>query len=239
LANTRAQSLLREAVQRYEAAAASGNAGTRHRFRVLQLRHDQGLIIRDIAAELGLRYMDDFVLFADSKPWLRQAHAEIARHLGAFGLELKARATVLAPARQGLPFLGFRIYRSTVRLRPDNLRRTRARLRQHQWQFDHGVLDEYRLADCTRSVTAHLAHGDTLALRRSWFTDKDTAADRQLLQPRQPRRQLQQPGHERAVGQPQQQRTDDPQQQPGLASRQDVAPPDRDGRLTAPSRRAP
>lgn len=196
-------------------------------------------VTEEMRAPGYLRYMDDFVLFADSKSWLRQAHAEIAAHVAAIGLELKGRATVLAPTRQGLPFLGFRIYRSTVRLRPDNLRRTRARLRQRQWQFDHGMFDEDRLADCTRSVTAHLAHGDTLALRRSWFTDKDTAADRQLLQPQKPRRQLQQPRHERAVGQPQQQRTDDPQQQPGLASRQDVAPPDRDGRVTAPSRRAP
>jgi RNA-directed DNA polymerase len=189
-----------------------------------------------------LRYMDDFVLFADAKSWLREAHAEIAAHLAANGLELKDGATVLAPARQGLPFLGFRIYRGTARLRPDNLRRTRARLRHRQWQFGQGVFDEARLADCTRSVTAHLTHGNTLALRRSWFTtDKNTqtATDRQLLQPRQPRQQLQQPRQQRAVGQPQQQRTDDPQQQPGPASRQDVALPDRDGRLAAPPRRAP
>ena len=186
-----------------------------------------------------LRYMDDFVLFADSKSWLREAHAKIAAQLAAVDLALKPTATLLAPARQGLPFLGFRIYRGTARLRPDNLRRTKARLRHRQWQFEQGVFDEARLADCTRSVTAHLTHGNTLALRRSWFTDNETAADRQLLQPRQPRRQLQQHRCERAVGQPQQQRTDDPQQQPGLASRQDVALSDRDGRFPAPSRRAP
>tara|TARA_R110002072_G_scaffold302737_2_gene488219 strand:- start:47076 stop:48134 length:1059 start_codon:yes stop_codon:yes gene_type:complete len=116
-----------------------------------------------------LRYMDDFVLFADSKPWLRQAQAEVAAHLGAIGLELKVRATVLATARQGLPFLGFRIYRGTTRLRPENLHRTKARLRRRQWQFEQGVFDEDRLADCPRSVAAHLNHGDTLALRRSWF----------------------------------------------------------------------
>lgn len=186
-----------------------------------------------------LRYMDDFVLFAESKSRLQEAHAEITEHLRSIHLELKPTATILAPARSGLPFLGFRIYRGTIRLRPGNLRRTRARLRHRQWQFDQGLLNETRLADCTRSVTAHLTHGDTLGLRRAWFTVDETAADRQLLRSRQPRRQLQQHRRQRAVGQPQQQRTDDPQQQLGPASRQDVALPDCDGRPSAPPRGAP
>lgn len=72
-----AQSLLREAVQRHEAAAAGGDADTRHRFRVLQLRHDQGLTIRDIAAQLGeadvARIHNDY----------RRARRELAAHLRA------------------------------------------------------------------------------------------------------------------------------------------------------------
>jgi hypothetical protein len=76
-------------------------------------------VTEEMRAPGYLRYMDDFVLFADSKAWLRQAHGRIAEHLAAFGLELMDRATVLAPARQGLPFLGFRIHRGTARLRPD------------------------------------------------------------------------------------------------------------------------
>ena len=72
-----AQSLLREAVQRHEAGAAAGDAGVQHRFRVLQLRHDEGLAIRDIAAQLGeadtARIHNDY----------RRARRELAAHLRA------------------------------------------------------------------------------------------------------------------------------------------------------------
>ncbi|MFY9342888.1 MAG: reverse transcriptase domain-containing protein [Planctomycetota bacterium] len=180
-----------------------------------------------------VRYMDDFVLFAADKATLRGWHREVAAWLAASGLLLKDRATILAPVTQGLPFLGFRIYRGMRRLRPENLRRTRARLRHRAWQHEQGVIGQAQLADCTRSVVAHLASGNTLALRRSWFANDETAADRWLLQPLQPRRQLQQPGRQRGVGQPQRQRTLDPQQQPGPAPLEDVASPDPDRRPPA------
>ncbi|MCA3007283.1 MAG: hypothetical protein INH34_02795 [Phycisphaerales bacterium] len=153
-------------------------------------------------------------------------------------MTLKARATILAPVTQGQPFLGFRVYRRLLRLRPDNLRRTKARWRRRQWQHQQGALDEARLADCMHAVLAHLDHGNTLALRRAWFA-KDTAADRSLRQPRQPRRELQQPRSERALGRPQPQRTLEPQQQPGPAPLQDVSLPDCAHRPAACAHRAP
>ncbi|MBX3464316.1 MAG: group II intron reverse transcriptase domain-containing protein [Planctomycetes bacterium] len=186
-----------------------------------------------------VRYMDDFVLFGDDKAKLRGWLGEVGDWLAARGLVLKDRATSLAPVTQGLPFLGFRLYRGLRRLRPENLRRARARLRQRAWQFRTGQLDEARVADCTRSVLAWLAHGNTLALRRGWFAGLDTAVDRWLLQPRQPRRQLQRRAVERAVGEPQQERPFDPQQQPGPAPRQDVTPPDPGRRRQARPGRAP
>ena len=48
-----AMSLLHEAVKRHEAAAAAGDADGRLRLRILRLRHDQGIPVRDIAAALG------------------------------------------------------------------------------------------------------------------------------------------------------------------------------------------
>jgi hypothetical protein len=186
-----------------------------------------------------VRYMDDFVLCADDRQTLRGHLAAVEACLGELGLRLKARATILAPSTQGLPFLGWQVYRGTVRLRPENLRRTRARLRHRGWQHRAGLIDERALADCTRSVIAHLRAGSTLALRRAWFARSSTGAGRWLLEPCQPRRQLQQPRLERAVLEPQQERGLDPQQQPGSSSRQDVSSPDRGGRVHAPPRRAP
>ncbi|MEM7201645.1 MAG: hypothetical protein AAF628_15360 [Planctomycetota bacterium] len=83
-------------------------------------------------------------------------------------LTLKARATRLAPAAAGLPFLGWSIFPRLLRVRPEQLRRYRWRLRLRRWQLSRGVIDEAHYQRAVRSVYAHLAHGDTWALRRRW-----------------------------------------------------------------------
>ncbi len=116
-----------------------------------------------------VRYMDDSALFADAKEPLTHAHAEVEQFLAdRLRLQLKARATILAPTSEGLPFLGWRVYRGTTRLRPANLRRTRMRLRHRLWQYEMGLIDESRVAASVRSVFEHLRHGSTLSLRRGW-----------------------------------------------------------------------
>ncbi len=119
-----------------------------------------------------VRYMDDFVLCSEDREELRHAKVEIKGFLRqSLRLELKDRATILAPARQGLPFLGWRIYRGTTRLRPGNFRRTRSRLKHRRWQHQLHLIDDSQLADAVRSVACHLEHGSTLNLRRKMFMD--------------------------------------------------------------------
>ena len=114
-----------------------------------------------------VRYMDDFVLFADDKPTLRAAHDAVAGFLaGMLRLRCKPTATILAPARHGLPFLGWCLHRGTTRLRPETLRRIRRRVRQRQWQHRLGQFDTDRFAACIRAVAEHMRHGSTLGLRR-------------------------------------------------------------------------
>lgn len=55
---TWAQSLLREAVLRHVRAARRGDADYRQRYRILRLRHQQGLPIRDVADRLGVDDVD-------------------------------------------------------------------------------------------------------------------------------------------------------------------------------------
>jgi hypothetical protein len=117
-----------------------------------------------------VRYMDDFALFADEKERLRSAHGEVRAFLDQrLRLRLKDEATVLAPATEGLPFLGWRIFRGTTRLRPTNLRRLRARVRHRLWERRTGSIDEAQLLATLRSLSEHLRHGSTLALRRRWL----------------------------------------------------------------------
>jgi len=79
---------------------------------------------------------------------------------------------------EGLPFLGFSIYPGVIRVRPENLRRSRRRLLEHVRDFERGSIDERKLADCVRSITVHLRTADTWNLRRAWFDGGRLASPR-------------------------------------------------------------
>jgi len=116
------------------------------------------------------RYMDDFVLSGRFKSELRAANAAVARFLqDDLRLGLKQRATILAPSSQGLPFLGWRVHPGVLRVRRESLRHLRRRVRHRRWELRTGRIDSERWIATLRAVSAHLAQGDTLALRRSWL----------------------------------------------------------------------
>lgn len=77
-----------------------------------------------------LRYMDDFVLFGDTKADLKALKVEIARFLSErLKLQLREDATRLAPVRIGLPFLGFRLWPHLTRLDGARVRRLSRKLK--------------------------------------------------------------------------------------------------------------
>jgi retron-type reverse transcriptase len=116
-----------------------------------------------------VRYMDDLVLAADGKAELHDAHASIGAFLrDRLSLALKDEVTMLAPVTEGLPFLGWRIFRGTVRLRPENLRRYFWRLRFARWQFETGRRTGESYRRSAASVFELLRQGNTLNLRRSF-----------------------------------------------------------------------
>ena len=116
-----------------------------------------------------VRYMDDIALFANEKTALWDAHAAIDAFLSNdLRLALKTKATQLAPAGEGLPYLGWRLHRGTVRVRPENLRRYRWRLRLRRWEWRQGRWPADRYRQAVASLYAHVAHGSTLALRQRW-----------------------------------------------------------------------
>jgi RNA-directed DNA polymerase len=117
-----------------------------------------------------VRYMDDFVLFADDRDRLRDALHHVTGWLrDTLGLAVKERATILAPADQGLPFLGWQVFRSLLRLRPENLRRYRWRLRLRRWELARGRRSAASYRACVAGMAALLEHGNTRRLRQGWW----------------------------------------------------------------------
>ena len=119
-----------------------------------------------------LRYMDDLILFADDKAALHLWLAQIRDFLqDRLALELKERATLLAPVSEGLPFLGFRIYPGLIRLNRRGLRRFRRQLRARENAYRKGWIELADLAGSAASLFAHASHADTLTLRRRMVVD--------------------------------------------------------------------
>lgn len=99
-----------------------------------------------------LRYMDDLVLWHDSKARLWQAHDELAEWLAEKRkLEFKQEQAILAPSSEGLAILGMRVYPGTLRLRRGRLCRSRHLVRRREQQYLSGEITEEDLA---RSLSA-------------------------------------------------------------------------------------
>lgn len=94
-----------------------------------------------------IRYMDDMVLFADSKAVLWAAHDALVTFLAdERRLNLKAASTRLAPCTEGIPFLGMRIFPGTWRLQRGRFLRTRRRMRGKERACLEGRLSAEHLA---------------------------------------------------------------------------------------------
>jgi len=94
-----------------------------------------------------VRYMDDMVLFADTKAVLWAAHDALATFLAdERHLKLKADATRLAPCTEGIPFLGLRIFPGSWRLQRGRLLRTQRRMRAKERAYLEGGLSAEELA---------------------------------------------------------------------------------------------
>ena len=117
-----------------------------------------------------IRYMDDFLVFADNKPALHATLATIRTFVQqVLLLELKDEVMRLAPVTQGIPFLGFRIFPGLVRLEAKKWARFRQRIRELEGQYICGMMGEETLARSVASMIGHVRHANALAARRSYF----------------------------------------------------------------------
>ena len=115
-----------------------------------------------------VRYMDDLVLFSNSRDFLKSRLADIGGFLeNELGLRLKPSATALNTARHGLSFLGFRIFPGTIRIRPENYKRLKKNMQRRLSDHQAGRISEDELASSLRSMFEHLAFADTQGLRRA------------------------------------------------------------------------
>ena len=94
-----------------------------------------------------LRYMDDLLVFADTKAECWYLAAEIEEWLTRErALELKTEATIVASVSEGVPFLGLRIFSGSWRMKRGRFMRTRHTVAVKAAQWQEGIIDEGRFA---------------------------------------------------------------------------------------------
>jgi retron-type reverse transcriptase len=112
-----------------------------------------------------VRYVDDFVLFADDKRPLQQARARVAEVLAGLRLRLHPTKDAVFPVRQGIRFLGYRVWPTHVKLAPDNVYRFRRRLRRLSDRYHRHQIEWPEAARRILSWWGHAGQADTWRLR--------------------------------------------------------------------------
>ena len=114
-----------------------------------------------------LRYVDDFLFFADDKRQLWEWKDRVRERLALLRLTIHERESTVYPVTAGIPFLGFRLYPDHRRLKRRNGVAFARRLRGWRAEVAHGKLNVADLSPRVQGWVAHAAHGDTWGLRRA------------------------------------------------------------------------
>jgi hypothetical protein len=126
---------------------------------------------RDLGCRAYIRYCDDFLLFGDDKTQLHRWKDAVQAHLTGLRLNLNWRRSTVYPTRTGIPFLGFRIFPTHRRLRADNVRLARLRLRANRDAYRANRLSAAKFRESLAAWIAHASHGDTYRLRRAMLRE--------------------------------------------------------------------
>jgi len=107
-----------------------------------------------------VRYADDFLLFGSGAAELVEWRGAIGRFLRTLRLRLNDRKSMVFPVAQGIPFLGFQLFRGYRRLSKANLRRFRRRLRRWQRGVSGGRMTHAEVGERIRAWWGHAQHAD-------------------------------------------------------------------------------
>jgi RNA-directed DNA polymerase len=124
---------------------------------------------RELKCRAYLRYVDDFLLFHENKRQLWAWKEAIAGFLSELRLVLHPAKSVVYPVRNGIPYLGFRVWPTHRQLKRANVRAFVRRFRRQLDAYRRRELSFEDLNHSVRSWVAHASHGDTYRLRTKLF----------------------------------------------------------------------
>jgi len=127
-------------------------------------------VLREIRPRAYCRYVDDFLLFHEDRPFLEEARGRIESRLTDLRLQLHAGKSRIYRTADGIAFLGWRVFPDRRRLVRSNVVRFRRRLRALQREYAQGAIEWPDVVVRLQAWNAHAAHGNTWALREQIFS---------------------------------------------------------------------
>jgi len=112
-----------------------------------------------------IRYMDDFLIFGESKQELWQVKEAIAGFLKSrLDLNLHSRKAIVFQANKGIEFLGYKVFSNYRILRKSTVKRIVRKLKRYKAKIRTGDVEPEKLARAVESWKAYARFAD------SWHT---------------------------------------------------------------------
>ncbi len=124
-------------------------------------------IKRELKCRAYLRYVDDFLLFADDKARLHEWREAIIAQLATLRLTMHENKAHPQPVSEGIPFLGFVVYPDHRLIKGRKVVAYRQRLKKLWQAYQRGEVEQ---ADVVKSLQGWLAHihtGDSWGLAQT------------------------------------------------------------------------
>lgn len=122
---------------------------------------------RDLKCCAYVRYVDDFLLFADDKRALLDWRNAVIQKMAGLRLSLHEESAQVYPTRTGIPFLGFRIHPEYRLLKRRKVVHFRRKLRRVLADYAIGAASIQKVGSSIKGWINHVRYADTWGLRKS------------------------------------------------------------------------
>ena len=121
---------------------------------------------RDLKCAAYVRYVDDFLLFADEPRTLLNWRTAVIQKMAGLRLSLHEEAAQVYPTHTGIPFLGFRVYPEYRLLKRRKIVHFRRKLRRVLTDYANGIASIQKIGSSIKGWVNHVRYADTWGLRK-------------------------------------------------------------------------
>jgi RNA-directed DNA polymerase len=121
---------------------------------------------RDLKCLAFVRYVDDFLLFADDTQTLVNWRNAVIQKMAGLRLSLHEESAQVYPTRTGIPFLGFRVYPEYRLLKRRKIVHFRRKLRDVLLDYANGSTTIQEVGTSIKGWINHVRYANTWGLRK-------------------------------------------------------------------------